>query len=154
MNREPTTIGVELLNDNARMPKYATPESAGADLCSCETLTLNPNEIRLVHTGIKMDIPRGYHIEVRSRSGLAVNMGVFVLNSPGTVDSDYTGEIGVILCNAGKKPFQIINGDRIAQIVAIHHEVPRFIKLEKISKETERGAYGFGHTGLNWDGNE
>ena len=89
------SIGIQLLNDEARMPKQATPESAGADLCSTETLTIYPSEIRLVHTGLQMDIPKGYHVEVRSRSGLAVKRGVFVLNSPGTVDSDYTGEIGV-----------------------------------------------------------
>jgi dUTP pyrophosphatase len=142
------SIGIRLLNDDARMPKQATSESAGADLCSTETLTLYPNEIRLVHTGLQMDIPKGYHIEVRSRSGLAVKRGVFVLNSPGTVDSDYTGEIGVILCNAGKEPWHIIVGDRIAQMVVIHHEVPSFTIVKKIQKDTERGSGGFGHTGV------
>lgn len=142
------SIGIRLLNDEARMPKQATSESAGADLCSTETLTLYPNEIRLVHTGLQMDIPKGYHIEVRSRSGLAVKRGVFVLNSPGTVDSDYTGEIGVILCNAGKEPWNIIVGDRIAQMVVMHHEVPSFTLVKEIQKDTERGSGGFGHTGV------
>ena len=95
-----------------------------------------------------MDIPKGYHIEVRSRSGLAAKYGVFVLNSPGTVDSDYTGEIGVILCNAGKEPFKISVGDRIAQMVVIHHENPSFTLVNEIQKDTERGSGGFGHTGV------
>ena len=142
------SIGIQLLNDEARMPKQATPESAGADLCSTETLTIYPSEIRLVHTGLQMDIPKGYHVEVRSRSGLAVKRGVFVLNSPGTVDSDYTGEIGVVLCNAGKEPFNVYVGDRIAQMVVIHHGVPSFTLVKKIQKDTERGSGGFGHTGI------
>ena len=142
------SIGIRLLNDDAKMPRQATPESAGADLCASESLTLHPSEIRLVHTGLQMDIPEGYHIEVRSRSGLALKAGIFVLNSPGTVDSDYTGEIGVILCNAGKEPFNIDVGDRIAQVVVIHHEVPSFTLVKEIQKDTERGSGGFGHTGV------
>ena len=147
------SIGIRLLSDDAKMPRQATPESAGADLCASESLILHPSEIRLVHTGLQMDIPEGYHIEVRSRSGLALREGVFVLNSPGTVDSDYTGEIGVILCNAGKEPFNIDVGDRIAQMVVIHctdyhHEVPSFTLVKEIQKDTERGSGGFGHTGV------
>lgn len=142
------SIGIRLLSDKAQMPRQATPESAGADLCSSESMTIYPNDIRLVHTGLQMDIPKGYHVEVRSRSGLALREGVFVLNSPGTVDSDYTGEIGVILCNAGKEPFNIDVGDRIAQMVVIHHEVPSFTLVNEIQKDTERGSGGFGHTGV------
>ena len=142
------SIGIRLLSDDAKMPRQATPESAGADLCASESLILHPSEIRLVHTGLQMDIPEGYHIEVRSRSGLAAKYGVFVLNSPGTVDSDYTGEIGIILCNAGKDPFKISVGDRIAQMVVIHHEVPSFTLVNEIQKDTERGSGGFGHTGV------
>lgn len=142
------SIGIRLLSDKAQMPRQATPESAGADLCSSESMTIYPNDIRLVHTGLQMDIPKGYHVEVRSRSGLALREGVFVLNSPGTVDSDYTGEIGVILCNAGKEPFNIDVGDRIAQMVVIHHEVPSFTLVKEIQKDTERGSGGFGHTGV------
>lgn len=142
------SIGIRFLNDKAQMPRQATPESAGADLCSSESMTIYPNDIRLVHTGLQMDIPKGYHVEVRSRSGLALREGVFVLNSPGTVDSDYTGEIGVILCNAGKEPFNIDVGDRIAQMVVIHHEVPSFTLVKEIQKDTERGSGGFGHTGV------
>lgn len=142
------SIGIRLLNDKAQMPRQATPESAGSDLCSSESLTLYPNDIRLVHTGLQMDIPKGYHVEVRSRSGLALRDGVFVLNSPGTVDSDYTGEIGVILCNAGKEPFNISVGDRIAQMVIIRHEAPSFTLVNEIQKDTERGSGGFGHTGV------
>lgn len=142
------SIGIRLLSDKAQMPRQATPESAGADLCSSESMTIYPNDIRLVHTGLQMDIPKGYHVEVRSRSGLALREGVFVLNSPGTVDSDYTGEIGVILCNAGKEPFNIDVGDRIAQMVVIHHEDPSFTLVNEIQKDTERGSGGFGHTGV------
>ena len=142
------SIGIRLLNDKAQMPVQATPESAGSDLCSSESMTLYPNDIRLVHTGLQMDIPKGYHVEVRSRSGLALRDGVFVLNSPGTVDSDYTGEIGVILCNAGKEPFNISVGDRIAQMVIIRHEAPSFTLVNEIQKDTERGSGGFGHTGV------
>lgn len=142
------SIGIRLLNEKAKIPIQATYESAGSDLCSSESMTLYPNDIRLVHTGLQMDIPKGYHVEVRSRSGLALRDGVFVLNSPGTVDSDYTGEIGVILCNAGKEPFKIYVGDRIAQMVVIHHEVPSFTLVKEIQKETERGSGGFGHTGI------
>ena len=142
------SIGIRFLNDKAQMPRQATHESAGADLCSSESMTIYPNDIRLVQTGLQMDIPKGYHIEVRSRSGLAVKYGIFVLNSPGTVDSDYTGEIGVILCNAGKEPFNIDVGDRIAQMVVIHHEVPSFTLVKEIQKDTERGSGGFGHTGV------
>lgn len=142
------SVGIRLLSDDAKMPRQATPESAGADLCSSESMTIYPNDIRLVHTGLQMDIPKGYHVEVRSRSGLALREGVFVLNSPGTVDSDYTGEIGVILCNAGKEPFNIDVGDRIAQMVVIHHEVPSFTLVKEIQKDTERGSGGFGHTGV------
>ena len=142
------SIGIRFLNDKAQMPRQATPESAGADLCSSESMTLYPNDIRLVHTGLQMDIPKGCHVEVRSRSGLALRDGVFVLNSPGTVDSDYTGEIGVILCNAGKEPFEVSVGDRIAQMVVIHHEAPSFTLVKEIQKDTERGSGGFGHTGI------
>lgn len=142
------SIGIRLLDDKAQMPRQATPESAGADLCASESMTIYPNDIRLVHTGIQMDIPKGYHVEVRSRSGLALKAGIFVLNSPGTVDSDYTGEIGVILCNAGKEPFNIDVGDRIAQMVVIHHEDPSFTLVNEIQKDTERGSGGFGHTGV------
>lgn len=141
-------IGIELLNDKAKMPILATPESAGADLCSIETLTLDPADIRLVHTGIKMDIPKGYHVEIRSRSGLALKHGIFVLNSPGTIDSDYTGEVCIILCNAGKRSFDIKEGDRIAQMVLIKQEPLQFHLLDKVEKATERGDGGFGHSGV------
>ena len=147
------SIGIRLLNEKAKIPIQATYESAGSDLCSSESMTLYPNDIRLVHTGLQMDIPKGYHVEVRSRSGLAAKYGVFVLNSPGTVDSDYTGEIGVILCNAGKEPFKISVGDRIAQMVVIHHENPSFTLVKEIQKDTERGSGGFGHTGVQTETN-
>lgn len=145
---KPMKIGIELLTDSARLPVYSTSEAAGADLCSAEDVSLLPGEYRVIRTGLRMDIPKGYHVEIRSRSGLAAKHGVFVLNSPGTVDSDYTGEVGVILCNVSKTPFPIVVGDRIAQMVVIKHEIAEFSRVDYIDKETERGEGGFGHTGV------
>ena len=141
-------IGIELLTDSARLPVYSTDEAAGADLCSAEAVMLLPEEYRVIRTGLRMDIPKGYHVEIRSRSGLAAKHGVFVLNSPGTIDSDYTGEVGVILCNVSQKPFLIAIGDRIAQMVVMKHETAKFSQVDHVAKETERGAGGFGHTGV------
>jgi dUTP pyrophosphatase len=141
-------IGIELMIGTAKLPVYSTEEAAGADLCSAEAVMLLPNEFRVVRTGLRMDIPKGYHVEIRSRSGLAAKHGVFVLNSPGTVDSDYTGEVGVILCNVSQKPFIIAIGDRIAQMVVMKHETVDFHQVVSVDKTTERGSGGFGHTGV------
>lgn len=141
-------IGIELMTETAKLPVYSTEEAAGADLCSAEAVMILPGEYRVIRTGLRMDIPKGYHVEIRSRSGLAAKHGVFVLNSPGTVDSDYTGEVGVILCNVSQKPFIIAIGDRIAQMVVIKHETVKFSHVGHVEKETERGAGGFGHTGV------
>lgn len=141
-------IEIELMTETAKLPVYSTEEAAGADLCSAESAMLLPNEYRVVRTGLRMDIPKGYHVEIRSRSGLAAKHGVFVLNSPGTVDSDYTGEVGVILCNVSQKPFIIAIGDRIAQMVVMKHETVDFHQVVSVDKTTERGSGGFGHTGV------
>lgn len=141
-------IGIELMIETAKLPVYSTEEAAGADLCSAESVMLLPNEFRVVRTGLRMDIPKGYHVEIRSRSGLAAKHGVFVLNSPGTIDSDYTGEVGVILCNVSQKPFIIAIGDRIAQMVVMKHETVDFHQVVSVDKTTERGSGGFGHTGV------
>ena len=141
-------IGIELMIGTAKLPVYSTEEAAGADLCSAEAVMLLPNEFRVVRTGLRMDIPKGYHVEIRSRSGLAAKHGVFVLNSPGTVDSDYTGEVGVILCNVSQKPFIIAIGDRIAQMVVMKHETVDFHQVVSVDKTTLRGSGGFGHTGV------
>lgn len=142
------TIGIEQEMYSMPIPEYKTLEAAGFDLCASQPVVIQPKTHELIHTGIHLEIPFGYHVEIRSRSGLAAKHGVFVLNSPGTVDSDYTGEICVILCNLGNEPFSIEKGDRIAQGVLMKHEIAVFVKKHKVSKKTERGSGGFGSTGV------
>lgn len=142
-------IGIEQEIDSMPIPEYQTPEAAGFDLCASQPAVIQPKTHELIHTGIHLEIPFGYHVEVRSRSGLAAKHGVFVLNSPGTVDSDYTGEICVILCNLGNEPYVVEKGDRIAQGVLMKHEIAVFVKKHKVSKNTERGSGGFGSTGVS-----
>lgn len=130
------------------LPEYATPQSAGMDLRANidEPITLAPLERKLVSTGLYMALPAGYEAQVRPRSGLAIKKGVTVLNSPGTIDADYRGEVCVILINLSNEPFVIEDGERIAQMVIAKHEQPELIEVESLD-ETERGAGGFGHTG-------
>lgn len=137
----------ESRNDN---PSYATNESAGCDIrANIDTdLTLKPLERACVPTGIYIELPRGYEAQVRPRSGLAAKNGITVLNTPGTIDSDYRGEIRVILVNLSNEPFTIHDGDRIAQLVFAKHETAIFETCESFS-ETSRGTGGFGHTGVN-----
>lgn len=131
------------------MPEYKTPGSAGMDLRASlkDYIILRPGERVSVPTGLYAEIPQGYEGQVRSRSGLSIKNGVVVLNSPGTVDSDYRGEICVILMNMGDEEFIIHNGDRIAQLV-ICPVVQAEIEPVDTFDETERGTGGFGHTGL------
>jgi dUTP pyrophosphatase len=132
-------------------PEYATSGSSGFDLRANEEAVINPNEFKAVATGLYFDIPENMEIQVRSRSGLAAKNGVCVLNSPGTVDSDYTGEVKVILINHGKEPFIINYGDRIAQAVIANVTAKNLVVLNKvteINKETERNSGGFGSTGI------
>ena len=131
------------------LPQYATPLSAGMDLRANldAPITLEPMERVLVPTGLFMALPEGYEAQVRPRSGLAIKKGVTVLNSPGTVDADYRGEVCVILVNLSKEAFVINDGERIAQMVIARHEQPRLVEAEVLD-ETERGAGGFGHTGV------
>jgi dUTP pyrophosphatase len=132
-------------------PEYATSGSSGFDLRSNEDAVINPNEFKAIATGLYFDIPENMEIQVRSRSGLAAKNGVCVLNSPGTVDSDYTGEVKVILINHGKEPFIINYGDRIAQAVIANVTAKNLVVLNKvteINKETERNSGGFGSTGI------
>ncbi len=132
------------------LPRYETPGSSGLDLRACvkESIVLGPGEYRMIPTGIAIALPPGYEAQIRPRSGLAINHGIGLLNSPGTVDSDYRGEIKVILINWGKEPFEIKRGDRIAQMVIC--EVVRAEPVEITAlDETERGDGGFGHTGLD-----
>ena len=132
------------------LPTYATPLSAGMDLRANldAPITLEPMERVLVPTGLFMALPAGYEAQVRPRSGLAIKKGVTVLNSPGTVDADYRGEVCVILINLSQETFVINDGERIAQMVIARHEQPRLVEVEVLD-ETERGAGGFGHSGNN-----
>ena len=129
-------------------PAYATVASAGMDLRAdiAEPVVLKPLERRLVPTGIFIELPAGYEAQVRPRSGLATKHGVTVINSPGTVDADYRGELKVSLVNLSSEPFEIVPGERIAQMVVASHETVEWEKVEALS-ETERGAGGWGSTG-------
>ena len=129
-------------------PVYATVASAGMDLRAdiAEPVVLKPLERRLVPTGIFIELPAGYEAQVRPRSGLATKHGVTVINSPGTVDADYRGELKVSLVNLSSEPFEIVPGERIAQMVVAAHETVEWEKVEALS-ETERGAGGWGSTG-------
>ena len=131
------------------LPQYATPLSAGMDLRANldEPITLEPLARVLIPTGLFMALPAGYEAQVRPRSGLAIKKGVTVLNSPGTVDADYRGEICVILVNLSHEPFIINDGERIAQMVIAKHEQPTLAEVDVLD-ETERGAGGFGHSGI------
>jgi dUTP pyrophosphatase len=135
--------------DGALLPQYATDASSGLDLCAFldEALTMKPLERLLIPTGIFISIPKGFEAEIRPRSGVAYKYGVTVLNTPGTIDADYRGEIKVILINLGTEPFVIRNGDRIAQMV--FKSVTQIDwKLVDVLPETERGEGGFGSTGI------
>ena len=131
------------------LPKYETIASAGMDLRAnlSESITLKPLERTLVKTGLFMELPVGYEAQVRPRSGLALKKGITVLNSPGTIDADYRGEIGVILINLSNEDFVIENGERIAQLVIAKYEQAEFIEVNELS-ETSRGTGGFGSTGV------
>ena len=131
------------------LPHYATPLSAGVDLRANldAPVTLPPMQRALIHTGLFIALPAGVEAQVRPRSGLALKHGVTVLNSPGTIDADYRGEICVILANLSTEPFVINDGERIAQMVIARHEQAEW-ELTDVLDETERGAGGFGHTGV------
>ena len=140
---------VQIINrSHHELPKYATPLSAGVDLrANIESpIELRPMERRLVPTGLFMALPPGYEAQVRPRSGLAIKHGITVLNTPGTIDADYRGEVCVILVNLSDEPFLIADGERIAQMVIARHEQAEWEQVEELS-ETERGAGGFGHSG-------
>lgn len=131
------------------LPQYATPQSAGMDLRANldEPIILKPMERRLIPTGLYIALPAGYEAQVRPRSGLALKKGITVLNAPGTVDADYRGEVGVLLINLSQEDFVINDGERVAQMVIARHEQGEFLTVEVLD-ETERGAGGYGHTGL------
>ncbi len=142
-------LKVKKVRENAILPEYQTPFSAGLDLCACieEDITINPNEIKMIPTGISIELPDGYEAQVRPRSGLASKFGITILNTPGTIDPDYRGEIMVIMINLGKEPFIVKNGMRIAQMIISKFERVN-IKLVDELTPTLRGNGGFGSTGI------
>jgi dUTP pyrophosphatase len=140
---------VQIINQSKHpLPQYATEQSAGVDLRANldEPVVLKPLERCLIPTGLYISLPKGFEAQVRPRSGLAIQHGIGVLNSPGTIDADYRGEIRVILVNLSSEAFTIQDGERIAQMVIARHEQVEWEQVE-ILDETERGAGGFGHTG-------
>lgn len=140
---------IRIINRSAHaLPNYETSQSAGVDLKANinDPITLKSLERCMVKTGLFIALPTGYEAQVRPRSGLALKKGITVLNSPGTIDADYRGEIGVILINLSEEEFTIHNGDRIAQLVIAQHEQAEWMEVEKLD-ETTRGVGGFGSTG-------
>lgn len=130
------------------LPEYATPLSAGFDLRANidEPVELKPLERKLIPTGLFIELPQGYEAQIRPRSGLAIKKGITVLNSPGTIDADYRGEICVIMINLSTEPFVINDGERICQMIIAQHAQAEWIETEVLN-ETDRGGGGFGHTG-------
>jgi len=143
---EDIRILLKRLNSDGIIPNYMSKGASGLDLYSAEDKVIYPGKWEVVGTGIAVEIPYGYEGEVRSRSGLAKDFGIFVLNSPGTIDSDYRGEVKVILMNLGSEPFKIKKGDRIAQLVINPVVRVEISEVEELSP-TERNDMGFGHTG-------
>lgn len=143
-------IKVNIINKGHQpLPAYATPQSAGMDIRANieEPVTLRPMERRLIPTGLYIALPEGFEAQIRPRSGLALKHGITVLNTPGTVDADYRGEIMVLLVNFSDKDFIVNDGERIAQMIIARHETAAFTEVEVLD-ETERGAGGYGHTGV------
>lgn len=143
-------IEIKVINKGHHpLPQYATEQSAGMDLRANidEQIVIQPMQRLLIGTGLHIALPKGYEAQIRPRSGLALKHGITVLNSPGTIDADYRGEIGVLLINLSDKDFVINDGERIAQMVIARHEQTQFALVEALD-ETERGEGGYGHTGV------
>lgn len=143
-------INLSVINkSNNPLPKYQTKQSAGVDLCAflSSDLVLKPNDRRLIGTGLHIALPDGYEAQIRPRSGLAFKHGIAIINSPGTIDADYRGEIKIALINHSNEDFVIKSGDRIAQMVISKYEQISFSLTESLD-ETERGEGGYGHTGI------
>lgn len=143
-------IEIKVINKGHHpLPAYATGQSAGMDLRACTDgpVTLRPMERRLIGTGLYISLPEGCEAQIRPRSGLALRHGITVLNSPGTVDADYRGEIMVLLVNLSAEDFTVNDGERIAQMVIARHERAQLAKADSLG-ETERGDGGYGHTGI------
>ncbi|MGN8914162.1 dUTP diphosphatase [Anaerofustis stercorihominis] len=143
-------IKIEIINKSKYpLPEYATSGSAGVDLYANidEDITVNMGEIKLIPTGIFIKLPLGYEAQIRARSGLSLKHGVTLVNGIGTIDSDYRGEIGIILTTLKNEPFTITPGMKIAQMIIAKHEIAEFVEVEKLD-DTKRGAGGFGHSGI------
>lgn len=151
LSPETETIEIPtLIEDESLLPYYATEDAAGADIRAYlkDPLTIAPGHSSLIPTGIRLAIPAGYEIQVRPRSGLALKHQITVLNTPGTIDADYRGEVGIILINHGKQEFVVTPGMRIAQLILAPVLRAQFVPSENLS-DTARGQGGFGHTGLD-----
>jgi dUTP pyrophosphatase len=150
LSSDPATLlrpEVEIvLEEGAQLPTYATDLAAGMDLRSLEPVELQPMERKLVRTGVRIALPPGFEAQVRPRSGLALKLGIGMVNSPGTIDADYRGEIGVIMINYGQSVVQLEQGERIAQLVVAPVATARLVQVE-VLRETSRGEGGFGSTG-------
>lgn len=143
-------VKIKVVNKgHQQLPAYATEQSAGMDLRANidSPITLRPMERRLVPTGLHIALPAGYEAQVRPRSGLALKHGITVLNTPGTIDADYRGEVMVLLVNFSNEDFVINDGERIAQMIIARHEQGEFVEVGELD-ETERGEGGYGHTGV------
>ncbi len=142
-------IKLKKVRKDAKIPKYMTQKSAGLDIFACisSNITLKPGQRTLIPTGIAISLPDGYEAQIRPRSGLALNYGIIPLNTPGTIDADYRGEIKIILANLGENEFTIKNGDRIAQMVINKIEKVEFVEVEELDNSL-RGEGGFGSTGI------
>lgn len=141
---------LKIINTSSNpLPKYESAQAAGLDIRAAitEAVTLQPLERKLIPTGLYIELPAGYEAQIRPRSGLALKRGLTVLNTPGTIDADYRGEIGVILINLSSETQTIEPGERICQMVIAKHEQPELIEVKELSA-TERGAGGFGHSGV------
>ena len=141
------TLKIKRIHEDAVMPAYAHESDAGMDIRSVDEIVIEPGKRALVHTGLILLLPPNYEAQVRPRSGLALKNGVTVLNTPGTIDAGYRGEVGVILANFGEEPFKVGKGDRIAQIV-IAPVTQATIEETSVLDETDRGSGGFGSTGV------
>lgn len=145
--RERISVEIQKLSDTAKIPEYAHPTDAGADVFSSENVTIAAGETKIIKTGLKVAIPIGYEIQVRPRSGLSAKTGIRVANAPGTIDSAYRGEVGIILHNTSTTPYEIKIGDKIAQLVISPVPMIKWKEVATISDDTDRSTGGFGSSG-------
>lgn len=142
-------VEVKIINNSGHsLPEYSTESSAGMDVRAClkEPVVLQPLQRALIPTGLRIQLPQGYECQIRPRSGLALKHGISLVNTPGTIDADYRGEIGVIMINLSNEPFTVNDGERICQMVVTRYSHTTWIPIEQLD-DTERGDGGFGHTG-------